>query len=87
MAKNKLGDLRNHLFETLERLKDAEGDAVANEINKAHAISGLAQAIIGSAKLELRAAELLGNGNMPAFFGGEAGEGRAKSWGPEAPFR
>lgn len=71
MAKNKLSDLRDHLFETLERLKESEGDAIAAEINKAQAVSSLAQAIIGSAKIELRAAELMGNGSMPSFFGGE----------------
>jgi len=45
--KNKIEDLRNHLFETIEMLK--EGDI---EIDKAKAITDTAQAIINSAKVE-----------------------------------
>lgn len=48
MAKNKIIDLRNHLFETIERLKD--GDM---EIDKARAIAEVAQIIVNTAKVEV----------------------------------
>jgi hypothetical protein len=57
MAKNKLEDLRNHLFETLESLKDEEKPM---EVDRARAIAGVAHAIIDSAKLELQFLELTG---------------------------
>jgi sortase (surface protein transpeptidase) len=46
--KNKLSDLRNHLFETIEKLKD--GDM---EVTKAKTIADVAQVIINSAKVEV----------------------------------
>jgi hypothetical protein len=47
-VKNKLGDLRDHLFESIEMLKS--GDM---EIDKAQAINGLAQTLVASAKVEV----------------------------------
>lgn len=46
--KNKIDDLRNHLFLALEKLHD--GDM---EIDRARAISDIAQTIINSAKVEV----------------------------------
>ena len=46
--KNKLSDLRNHLFEAIEMLKSGEMD-----IDKAQAINGLAQTLVASAKVEV----------------------------------
>jgi hypothetical protein len=46
--KNKLSDLRDHLFESIEMLKSGE-----MEIDKAQAINGLAQTLVGSAKVEV----------------------------------
>jgi predicted RNA methylase len=46
--KNKLSDLRDHLFETIEQLKD--GDM---QIDKAKTIADVAQVIINSAKVEV----------------------------------
>jgi len=57
MAKNRLEDLRNHLFETLEALKD---DEKPMEVERARAVADVAHAIINSAKLELRFLELKG---------------------------
>lgn len=48
--KNKIEDLRNHLFETLEALKDKEAPM---DIDRAKAISDVAQTIINSAKVEI----------------------------------
>lgn len=47
--KNKISDLRNHLFETLEALKDKENPM---DIERAKAITGVAGAIVDSAKVE-----------------------------------
>lgn len=50
MAKNKLTDLRDHLFETLEMLKDPDKPL---DIERARAISEVAQTIINTAKVEV----------------------------------
>jgi hypothetical protein len=47
MPKNKLTDLRNHLFETIEMLKSGE-----MELKTAKAITETAQVIVNSAKVE-----------------------------------
>ena len=49
MARDKIQDLRHHLFETIEMLKDKEMD-----IATAKAISNVAQVIINSAKIEVQ---------------------------------
>lgn len=67
MPKNSLLDLRNHLFEALERLKDDDREA-SQEIERAKAISQVAQVIIESAKVEVKAAELLGLEPKEGFF-------------------
>lgn len=48
MPRNKIEDLRNHLFEVLELLKDGE-----IEVDKAKAISEVAQVIVETAKVEV----------------------------------
>jgi len=49
-VKNKIEDLRNHLFATLEALSDEEAPM---DIERARAISEVAQTIINSAKVEV----------------------------------
>lgn len=55
--KNKLSDLNNHLFEELERLNDEElvGDKLNEEINRAKAITDVAEKIIDNGNLVLKA--------------------------------
>jgi hypothetical protein len=48
--RNKVDDLRNHLFETLEALKD---DKEPMEIERAMAIANVASVIVESAKVEV----------------------------------
>ena len=48
--KNKLEDLRNHLFAALEGLSDAEKPM---DIDRARAIAEVAQVVINSAKVEV----------------------------------
>lgn len=50
--KNKISDLRDHLFEALERLKDPDCD-LDKEIQKAKAIKEVGSVIIESAKVEV----------------------------------
>lgn len=61
--KNKIEDLRNHLFETIELLKDDEID-----IDKAKTIADIAQVIVNSAKVEvdyIRQVGSVGSGFIP----------------------
>lgn len=48
--KNRMTDLRNHLFETLEALKDPEKPM---DVDRARAISQVAQVLVDSAKVEV----------------------------------
>lgn len=48
--KNRIEDLRNHLFATLEALQDEDKPM---DIERAKAISGVAQTLIDSAKVEV----------------------------------
>jgi len=66
MAKNRLQDLRDHLFETLERLKD---DDKPMEVERARAVADVAHAIINSAKLEIRFLEVTGQDTASEFVG------------------
>jgi hypothetical protein len=50
MARNKINDLRNHLFEVIEMLKDDEPNSMT--IDKAETIAQVAQVIINTGKLE-----------------------------------
>lgn len=50
MARNKIGDLRDHLFETLEMLKDKEAPM---DLERAKAICGVSKQIIETAKVEV----------------------------------
>jgi hypothetical protein len=70
-VKNKLSDLRNHLFETIEKLKDEEHPM---EVDRARAVSEVAQTILDSAKVELKAIELAGAEVASEFLEIEAGE-------------
>jgi hypothetical protein len=49
-VKNKIDDLRNHLFETLEALKDEEKPM---DLARARAVADVARVIVDSAKIEV----------------------------------
>lgn len=50
MAKNKIEDLRNHLFATLEALQDPE---TPMDLDRARAIAEVAKVVVESAKVEV----------------------------------
>ena len=70
MARNKIQDLRNHLFEAIEHLMDPEESHMT--IEKAKAIADLGQTIINSAKLEIDFIKVRdrsdGHYSIPAFM-------------------
>lgn len=53
--KNKISDLRDHMFAALERLGDADlsKEDLAKEIERARAISEVGKVIVESAKTEV----------------------------------
>ncbi|KUF29963.1 hypothetical protein V2H29_01880 [Lysinibacillus fusiformis] len=55
--RNTLGDLNNHLFAQLERLNDEDlkGDQLVEEINRAKAVTDVANQIIANGSLVLKA--------------------------------
>lgn len=57
MAKNKISDLGDHLFETLEALKDKDQPM---DLDRARTISAVAQTIINVAKVEVEMVEAVG---------------------------
>ena len=58
-----LNYLNKQLFEALERLnnKDLNGEALSEEINRAHAVGGVASQIINSFALQLKAEMMTGH--------------------------
>jgi hypothetical protein len=63
---NKIEDLRNHLFATLEALRDADKPM---DLDRAKTISEVAQTIINTAKVEVEFIEATGSkgtGFVPA---------------------
>ncbi len=55
MPKNRIDDLRDHLFETLEALKDKDEPM---ELDRAKAVADVARVIIDSAKVEVEFAKV-----------------------------
>ena len=62
MAKNTLADLRDHLFETLEALKDKEKPM---DIDRAQAVAQVSAQIINAAKTELQFLSMVGQDKLP----------------------
>lgn len=50
--KNKITDLRNHLFAQMEKLSEANPEELANELERSKAMADLGQVIINSAKAQ-----------------------------------
>ncbi|MDT3722967.1 hypothetical protein [Pseudomonas oryzihabitans] len=63
--KNKLEDLRNHLFATIEGLLD---ETAPMEIERAKAVAKVSAVLIESAKVEVRALEVMGGTRGSGFL-------------------
>lgn len=70
MARNKITDLRDHLFEVLERLKDGEID-----IETAQTMAEVSQVIINSAKIEVDFMKATGSNTDSGFIKLNSGNG------------
>jgi hypothetical protein len=64
-VKNKIVDLRNHLFETLEGLKDADKPM---DIDRARAVADVAKVIVESAKVEVAFLKVTGGISGTGFM-------------------
>jgi len=66
IVKNKMSDLRDHLFATLEALQCEEKPM---DIERAKTIAGVAQVLINSAKIEVDLVKEIGDRARSEFFG------------------
>ena len=80
--KNKIEDLRNHLFATLEALQD---DAKPMPIERAKAIADVGRVIVESAKVEVAFIEAMGLERGTGFIPTSDGEQGGAS--PQLPAR
>lgn len=64
--RNTLADLKDHLFEQIERLNDDDlkGDELRQEIDRSKAMSQVATQIINSAKVTVDAVRLVSQGRV-----------------------
>lgn len=69
MSKNKMSDLRDHLFAALEGLADAEKPL---DPERAKQIVNVSKAIIETAKVEVKFLDTTGNMPSDQFWGREA---------------
>lgn len=65
MPKNTMTDLRNHLFEVMEALKDEEKPM---DITRAKAVVDVAQTIVNSAKVEVDFLNAIDSSESTEFF-------------------
>jgi hypothetical protein len=63
--KNKISDLRNHLFSVLEELTDPDS---SYDIAKAKVVADVAQVIINSAKIENDYIKIIGGSHGTGFI-------------------
>jgi len=63
--KNKISDLRNHLFSVLEELNDPDS---TYDIAKAKVVADVAQVIINSAKIENDYIKIIGGSHGSGFI-------------------
>lgn len=63
--RNKIDDLRNHLFEVLEALKDKDDPM---ELDRARAVADVAKVIVDSAKVEVDFLKVTGAAKSTNFL-------------------
>ena len=80
-TKNTLLDLNDHLFMQIERLNDDDltGSQLAEEVERARAMTGLASQIVGTAGLMLKAVQINSDketeGSVPRILVGDKKKG------------
>lgn len=57
-VRNKISDLRDHLFEVIEQLKDKDAPM---DLDRARAVADVAQVIVNSAKVEVEHMKVTGH--------------------------
>lgn len=77
MPRNKIGDLRNHLFAALERLNDESltGEQLNDELKKSEAIANIGKVLVESAKVEVKYIQVV-NGDNCDFIPGTIDDNR-----------
>jgi len=80
--RNKIDDLRNHLFETLEALKDEDKPM---DLERARAVADVARVIVESAKVEVNFIKVTGQAKSTDFLPDGLPEGAIPA--PAAPKR
>lgn len=71
MVKNKIDDLRNHLFEVLEALKDKDEPM---DLDRARAVADVARVLVDSAKVEVAFLKVTGALRSTNFLPADADE-------------
>jgi len=68
MAKNTLNDLRDHLFEQLEKLHEAKPEDLDREIERSKAMGNIAGKILDGAKTQIKYMDATGQDATGSFF-------------------
>lgn len=66
--KNKLSDLRDHLFAQLEAVRDAKDEDLAKEVQRAQSVSDISRVLIDSAKVEIEYFKHVGGSDGASTF-------------------
>lgn len=66
--KNKLSDLRDHLFAQLEAVREAADEDLAKEVQRASSVSDISRVLIESAKVEIDYFRHIGGENSASSF-------------------
>jgi len=65
MARNRMSDLRSHLFLTIEQLMDPEDPM---DIDRAMAVAEVGKVLVSSAKVEVEAMKIVGEAPQSEFL-------------------
>lgn len=66
--KNKLSDLRDHLFAQLEAVREATDEDLPKEVQRAQSVSDISRVLIESAKVEIDYFRHIGGENSASSF-------------------
>lgn len=66
--KNKLSDLRDHLFAQLEAVREASDEELPKEVQRAQSVSDISRVLIESAKMEIDYYRHIGGDNPASSF-------------------